>query len=976
MTQPEAVVASALDRHKAGDFDAAADLYARTITLDAEHLGALFNLAALHSSLGDTIEAERRYQQVLEIAPDDTDAMSNYGNLLQNAGRAEEAEEQYERALAIQPRHGAVHANYGTLCASIGRLEDAERHFRRATELQPLESGGFAGLGGVLARLGREDEGKTALLKAVALDPANADALNNLGNVHADAEDYDKSLQCYCDAAAIRPDWAEIQYNLGVLYDKRKKRADAKEALRRAVELKPDYAKALCRLGELEAEDGEIDEAEKHLRAGAKLTELRSDSEFHLGTLYHYRKDYEQAIAHLKRSIELDDSLPEVWNNLGNSYMESGEEAKAEEAFARALELNPRFAHVHNNLGKLFRSRRDIAEAERQYRMCLEIDPESTVAASNLGTLLVERGEYDEARKWFDRVLELEPGYAVYNGLGLLYQSLNDHKQAMQYLEKALELEPESAEVMNNLAISYHSLGRYQDAVQTYNKIFDIKPDQSEVYLNLANMLLSLSHYDEAVVVFRKALQINADNRGVYPYLAHALMHQCSWDNLQRVTQYIIKNTEEELENGWGVCATPFGLLSLPTTVDLRARVTNNVVEKIEDQVRATREANPFAYPQSRGAKLKVGFVSPDLRSHSVALLFNGIVKNYDRARFEFHGYMVAAYDRDDMTEYFRREMDFFTDLATTTLVDAARKINDDGIHVLVDLAGHTRGAWPQLFALHPAAVQASAIGYASTVGGSLMDYLITDETLWPEDEQQYCSEKLMYLPHTSMPGSPRDISEHRFSRTEMGLPEDGIVFVNCNGHYKFDPETYGTWMRILKRVPGSVLWLMSGSKTSRENLLREAENRGVSADRIVFADNLMTPFHLSRLRLADIALDCFYHVGGATTLDALWAGVPVVVAHGDNVSNRTGRNLLEVCEMPELIGPTIRDVEKIAVDLALDPEKLAAVRAKLADKVKTTPLFDIKLFTRHFERALDMMWDNYEAGNAPKTMRVPALNA
>ena len=167
----------------------------------------------------------------------------------------------------------------------------------------------------------------------------------------------------------------------------------------------------------------------------------------------------------------------------------------------------------------------------------------------------------------------------------------------------------------------------------------------------------------------------------------------------------------------------------------------------------------------------------------------------------------------------------------------------------------------------------------------------------------------------------------------------------------------------------------MSGSKTSRDNLTKEAEHRGISSDRIIFATNIMSPFHISRLCLADVALDCFFHVGGATTLDALWAGVPMVVIKGDNVSNRTGRNLLEVVRMPELIGGTMTDYERIAVELAKHPDKLAATRAKLTAQVKTSPLFDIKLFTRHMERAFEMMWGNYEAGNAPQNFRVPDLS-
>ena len=211
----------------------------------------------------------------------------------------------------------------------------------------------------------------------------------------------------------------------------------------------------------------------------------------------------------------------------------------------------------------------------------------------------------------------------------------------------------------------------------------------------------------------------------------------------------------------------------------------------------------------------------------------------------------------------------------------------------------HTRRSRLELFAMRPAPVRASAIGYGSSVGGGLVDYLITDDAMWPEAERKYCSEKLVFMPHASLPGSPREMSETEFTRKTMGLPDEGVVFANFNGHYKIDPETFGLWMRILKRVPGSVLWIMKGSDTSCANLKKEAEIRGVRADRLVFAQQVETSQHIARIRLADIALDGYNLEGGATTLDALWAGVPVVVTSGSPFGNRGRYKMLEVCGCP-----------------------------------------------------------------------------
>ena len=279
-----------------------------------------------------------------------------------------------------------------------------------------------------------------------------------------------------------------------------------------------------------------------------------------------------------------------------------------------------------------------------------------------------------------------------------MHQAQNNQDKALEAFEDALEMEPENPEVLNNLAITYQSMGENTKAAKYLNKVLDINPNQSEVYLNLGNLLLSLNNFNEAVTIYRMALTVNPDNHAIPPYLVHALMHQCNWENLQRVVEQVINNTEEEIRLDRPISATPFGLLSMPTTVSLRSRVTDQVARKVEKYVAPTRATTPITYPaRAKGEKLKVGFVSPDLRNHSVALLFNGIVKNLDHDKFEYHGYMIANYDRDELTEFFRGELDFFTDFKDATLVEAARKINDDGIHVLVDLAGHTRGSWLHL---------------------------------------------------------------------------------------------------------------------------------------------------------------------------------------------------------------------------------------------------------------------------------------
>ena len=706
--------------------------------------------------------------------------------------------------------------------------------------------------------------------------------------------------------------------------------------------------------------------------SGAPPGERDAESEFDLGRQAHLQGKFEEAIGHYRSAAELDPLRPEYWNNLGGAFISTGRLDEAAEALETAVKLKDDYALAHSNIGNLQRLRGNIPEAERSYRLAIKHQPGNRDVAANLGLVLFTMGAHGEARKWFEFSVEDGPNYTGYDGLGLLCGVLGKHAQAVEWYRKALDLRPDSYSVLNNIAFSYQALGLFPEAITAFNRALDIEPARAEAYQNLANMLFSLDRFDEAVTAFRMAVRVDPDNRASYPPLVVALTYQCSWQNLQGSIENLIANTEKELAENLPISATPFGLLSLPTSHDLRARVTERVARDIVDRMRPARAENQFTYAQ-RGPKLKIGLVSPNFCRHSAAFLFNGICEHYDRERFEFHGYMLAR-EHDEMTDFFRQRLDGFHDIAATPPAVAAGGINEAGINVLIDLAGHTRRSRLELFAMRPAPVRASTIGYGSSVGGGLVDYLITDDAMWPEAERKYCSEKLVFMPHASLPGSPREMSETEFTRKTMGLPDEGVVFANFNGHYKIDPETFGLWMRILKRVPGSVLWIMKGSDTSCANLKKEAEIRGVRADRLVFAQQVETSQHIARIRLADIALDGYNLEGGATTLDALWAGVPVVVTSGSPFGNRGRYKMLEVCGMPELITNSLGGYERLAVELATDPGRLAGFRAKLASNIKSTPLFDIALFTRHFERALEMMWDNHEAGNPPSDMHVPAL--
>jgi predicted O-linked N-acetylglucosamine transferase (SPINDLY family) len=377
---------------------------------------------------------------------------------------------------------------------------------------------------------------------------------------------------------------------------------------------------------------------------------------------------------------------------------------------------------------------------------------------------------------------------------------------------------------------------------------------------------------------------------------------------------------------------------------------------------------------QKAHERLRVGYVSPDFRFHSVAVAFKGILDNHDTSRIETYGYALHSGGDDHMTEALRERFHGFHKLVDNSFQQSAKLIHDDEIDILIDLAGHTKGGQLSLLALRPAPIQVHYLGYSATVGAKYLDYLITDHHQVPPEQRPFFTEHLVYLPDTFMATQRAPVAMETPSRADCGLPDAAFVFVNFNTHYKIEPKIFAIWMRLLRKLPNAVLWLIRGTKSSAGNLRREAAARGVAPDRLIFADKLPHPNHLARLPLADLALDNFYHGGGVTTVDCLWVGLPVLTLTGPTPQSRNGATLLSAIGQEEMIQHRIEDYEAMAFALAEDRGRLARLRAKLVNERDHHPLFNSKRLTQHLELAYELMWQNHQAGLPPRMIKVPRL--
>ena len=362
--------------------------------------------------------------------------------------------------------------------------------------------------------------------------------------------------------------------------------------------------------------------------------------------------------------------------------------------------------------------------------------------------------------------------------------------------------------------------------------------------------------------------------------------------------------------------------------------------------------------------RIRIAYVSADFREHAISALTAGMFESHDKSRFDVTAISLGRDDNNSkMRERLKASFERFIDARSYSDDQIGNLIRLSEVDILIDLMGFTTDARTGIFARRAAPIQVNYLGYLGTMGAEYIDYIIADRIVIPETQYKFYTEKIVSLPNSFQPTDrQRTISDKGFTRAEVGLPQEGFVFCCFNTNYKITPDVFDIWMHILKQVHGSVLWLVAEGPTIERNLKDEAVARGVSGERLIFAQRMPLPEHQARVQLAGLFLDTWPYNAGATASDMLWSGLPVLTRIGDTFVGRMAASLLNAINLPELIATTPETYEQMAIELATHPEKLAAIKQKLAENRLTTPLFDTKLFTKHIEAAYTKMYQRYQA--------------
>jgi predicted O-linked N-acetylglucosamine transferase (SPINDLY family) len=381
----------------------------------------------------------------------------------------------------------------------------------------------------------------------------------------------------------------------------------------------------------------------------------------------------------------------------------------------------------------------------------------------------------------------------------------------------------------------------------------------------------------------------------------------------------------------------------------------------------------PQVWPAAthRHDRIRVAYLSPDLREHAVGFLTAGLFEAHDKSRFE----LTAISFKDEATDIARRiknSFERFIDVGAKSDQETVELMRQLQIDIAVDLCGYTEGCRINIFSRRAAPVQVNYLGYPGTLGAGYMDYLIADRTVIPAEHFGFYAEKVVWLPDTYQANdSKRCIAERTPTRAECGLPEKGFVYCSFVNSYKIMSDMFDIWMRLLKAVDGSVLWLLADNPAAADALRKQAEQRGVEGTRLVFAPRAPNADHLARQRLADLLLDTLPYGSHTTASDALWAGLPVLAVLGATFAGRVAASLLKAAGLPEMIASDLAQYETMARQFGQNPSSLVPIKTKLKDTRDTCALFDTQRYARHLEDAYATMWERAQRGDAPASFVV-----
>lgn len=678
---------------------------------------------------------------------------------------------------------------------------------------------------------------------------------------------------------------------------------------------------------------------------------------------------FQEALSNLEQAITLSPNTAEFYNHVGVVHFSLGDFNAGINSYQQALALQPQSIDAQYNLALGLQKLNRIDEAIAIYEQLIAQQPSHAQAHCHLGNALQQQYRFQVAIAHYQQAIALQPNFAeAWFNLGVAWQSQSDNLQAKAAYERALAINPQYAEAHNGLGTILETQGHGKAAIDSYQRALAINRNYIDAWFNLANVQHRLSQDHAAIESYREVLVLNPNHAKALDGLIGALLQTGQWTELESLTAQLWQVAQNRISQNLPSEVSPLSTLYLPFTAAQQQAIASDHAQTIRRQVTELHSQLNFDRTRQQNRenlKIRLGYVSGDYRNHAVAHLMLRLFELHDRNRFEVFAYSLSPDDGSEYRQKLMADCDRFRDVYNLSPREIARLINADQIDIAIDLAGYTEHAMPEVFALRPAPIQINYLGYPGTLGADYIDYIITDRVIVPPELAVFMTEQCLYLPDSYQINDRWEPPTESSPKSQWGLPEDAFIYCCFNKAQKIEPTIFAAWMRILRQVPKSVLWLLQDSPEFETRLKAAATAQGVERDRLIFAPRLPKHLHMQRHQCADLFLDTLYYNAHTTASDALRAGVPLVTVLGETFAGRVAASLLTAIGLPEAIAPNLAAYERLAVELGQDPTKYARLKQKLLENLPTTSLFDSQRTVKNLESTYNQVWQAHQSGRS-----------
>ncbi|XP_019226825.1 PREDICTED: probable UDP-N-acetylglucosamine--peptide N-acetylglucosaminyltransferase SEC isoform X2 [Nicotiana attenuata] len=919
--------------------------------LSLEDEDALLTLAHQNYKAGNYKLALEHSKAVYERNPGRTDNLLLFGAIYYQLHDFDMCIAKNEEALGIDPHFAECYGNMANAWKEKGNIDVAIRYYLIAIELRPNFADAWSNLASAYMRKGRLNEAAQCCRQALALNPRLVDAHSNLGNLMKAQGLVQEAYNCYVEALHIQPTFAIAWSNLAGLF----------------------------------MEAGDLNRALQYYKEAVKLKPNFSDAYLNLGNVYKALGMPQEAIVCYQRALQVRPDYAMAFGNLASVYYEQGNMEMAILNYRRAITCDAGFLEAYNNLGNALKDAGRVEEAIHCYRQCLSLQPSHPQALTNLGNIYMEWNMMSAAAQCYKATLAVTTGLsAPFNNLAIIYKQQGNYVEAISCYNEVLRIDPMAADGLVNRGNTYKEIGRVNEAVQDYMRAISIRPAMAEAHANLASAYKDSGNVEAAIKSYRQALMLRSDFPEATCNLLHTLQCVCDWDNREKMFTEVEGILRRQIKMSVIPSVQPFHAIAYPLDPMLALDISCKYAQHCS-MIAARYSLPPFTHPPplpikggGRNSRLRVGYVSSDFGNHPLSHLMGSVFGMHDKENVEVFCYALSPNDGTEWRIRTQTEAEHFIDVSSLSSDVIARMINEDQIQILINLNGYTKGARNEIFAMQPAPIQVSYMGFPGTTGAKYIDYLVTDEFVSPTKYAHIYSEKLVHLPHcyfvNDYKQKNRDVLDPTCQpkRSDYGLPEDKFIFACFNQLYKMDPEIFITWCNILKRVPNSALWLLRFPAAGEMRLRAHAAAQGLQPDQIIFTDVAMKQEHIRRSSLADLFLDtplCNAHTTGT---DVLWAGLPMITLPLEKMATRVAGSLCVATGLgDEMIVSSMKEYEEKAVSLALNRPKLQDLTNRLKAVRMSCPLFDTARWVRNLERSYFKMWNLYCSGQHPQPFKV-----